>query len=323
MPEYLRFLKGVVDSSDLPLNISREMLQENAKILKIQKNLVRKTLSELQKLFEQSRDKYLIFYREFGRILKEGIHTDSGNRDKIRDLLLFETMNKPAGELVSLKEYLSAMPANQKEIYCVIGDSRKTLENSPHLEILRARGFDVIFMTDPIDEWVLAALPEYEGKKIKAADRGEIELDDDTKKAAEEKKKEAVERHKTLIEFLKKELSEKVKDVRFSDRLTDSACCLVSDNDAPSAHMERVLKALHQNVPANKRSLELNPAHPLLASLQKLYDRDPSDTRLGEYAELLFDQALLTEGSPVPDPLKFSKSVSSLMVQGLENAVGK
>ncbi|OGV51499.1 MAG: molecular chaperone HtpG [Lentisphaerae bacterium GWF2_44_16] len=321
IPEYLRFLKGVVDSSDLPLNVSREILQENAQILKIQKNIVRKVLAELKKLQENDKDKYLTFYKEFGKVLKEGVATDHANKDKILELLMFETMKNTDGKLITLKEYLDAMPPLQKDIYYVTGESRAMLENSPHLEFLKSKGYDVIFMIDPIDEWVVQSIPEYSGKKLKSVGKGDIELDDESKKEAEEKTEKADKEHKNLIEFLKKELTEKVKNVRFSKRLTESACCLVSDEFDPSAHMERIFKAMKQQMPQTKRILELNPEHPLINAFQKLYDKNPANPKLSEFADMLYDQALLTEGNAIPDPLNFSKKLASLMVTGIEKEV--
>ena len=318
LPDYLRFIKGVVDSSDLPLNVSREILQDNPTILKINKNIVKKVLAELKKLKDNEPEKYLNFYKEFGKTLKEGLHTDYLNRDKLQELVMFETMNSEPGKLVSLKEYVTAMPEKQKEIYYITGEERTVLENSPHLELLRKNGYDVLFMIDPIDEWVVQSLTEYDGKKLKAVGKGDIELDEDSKKETEKKLKKAEKEHKTLLEFLKKSLEDKVKDVRFSKRLTDSACCLVSDEYDPSPNMERIFKAMNQAVPSTKRILEINPDHALVAGLQGIYDKSKDDPKLAEFAELLYDQALLAEGSTIPDPLKFTKKVADLMVASLE-----
>lgn len=318
LPDYLRFVKGVVDSSDLPLNISREILQDNPGILKINKNIVRKILGELKNLNENDHEKFIAFYKEFGKTLKEGVHTDFQNKEKLQELLLFETMKSEPGTLVSLEEYSKTMPENQKEIYYVTGDSRTVLENSPHLELLREKGFDVFFMTDPIDEWVVQSLTQYNEKTLKAVGKGEIELDEESKKEIAEKTEKATKEHKSLIECIKKSLEDKIKDVRFSQRLTESACCLVSDVYDPSPNMERIFKAMNQNMPQTKRILELNPDHPMINGLQALYDKSSKDPKLTEYAEILFDQALLAEGSPIPDPLAFSKRVSELMVSSLQ-----
>lgn len=323
IPEYMRFLKGVVDSSDLPLNISREMLQDNAQILKIQKNITGKVIKELKKLQENSPEQYLTFFKEFGKILKEGVYSDFANKEKLVELLMFETMKNPAGKLITVKEYIDAMPSAQKEIYFMIGENRDVLENSPQLEILRSKGFDVLFMTDPIDEWIVQGTHEFMGKKLKSAGKGDIDLDEETKKETEEKVKKADSEHKDLVDYLKKQLDSKVKNVRFSQRLTESACCLVSDEHDPSAHMERLMKALKQPAPSSKRILELNPTHPLVESLQKLYNKNSGDPKLAEFSDLLFDQALLTEGSPIPDPLAFSRRMANLMVAGIEKEVSK
>ncbi|MDD3117470.1 MAG: molecular chaperone HtpG [Victivallaceae bacterium] len=317
VPDYLRFLKGVVDSSDLPLNVSREILQENPLIAKIQKNVVRKVLGELKKMQETEPTRYQEFFREFGRTMKEGIQTDYTNLDKLKELVMYESLNTAPGILISLKEYVAAMPSNQKEIYFITGESRSAVESSPALEFFRSKGWDVLLMTDPIDEWIMQSVTDFDGKPFKSVAKGEIELDKSEKEVTEKKLKEAAEAHQSLLEFLKKELEENISEVRFSPRLTESACCLVSDQFAMGAHMERFYKAMNKEMKPSKRILELNPDHPLISGLQALYDRDNSDSRLKDYAVLLRDQALLAEGSPIQDPLNFAKKVSDLMVLGV------
>ena len=318
LPDYLRFVSGVVDSSDLPLNISREMLQDNPQILKINKNLAKRIISELTKMLENDREKYEQFYKEFGRLIKEGVHMDFANREKLQNLLLFETMNGPKGKLVTLKEYRDAMPALQQEIYYITGDSRETLESSPHLEILRKENYDVLFMTDPIDDWVISEIGTYDGKKLKSVNKGDVKFDESIQKELEEKTKKAADENKPLVELIKKALGTKVKDVRFSSRLTESACCLVSDEYDPSAYMQRVLKAMDRNAPNVPRILELNPDHPLVVAMKKLHEKAPDNARLSEFSEMLYDQALLAEGSPIPDPLLFTKRTAALMTLGVE-----
>ena len=318
LPDYLRFVSGVVDSSDLPLNISREMLQDNPQILKISKNLAKRIISELTKMLENDREKYEQFYKEFGRLIKEGVHMDFANREKLQNLLLFETMNGPRGKLVTLKEYRDAMPALQQEIYYITGDSRETLESSPHLEILRKENYDVLFMTDPIDEWVISEVGTYDGKKLKSVNKGDVKFDESIQKELEEKTRKAADENKPLVELIKKALGTKVKDVRFSSRLTESACCLVSDEYDPSAYMQRVLKAMDKNAPNVARILELNPEHPLVVAMKKLYEKSPDNAKLPEFSEMLYDQALLAEGSPIPDPLLFTRRTASLMTLGME-----
>ncbi|RII27351.1 MAG: molecular chaperone HtpG [Geobacter sp.] len=315
IPDYLRFVKGVVDSSDLPLNVSREILQEDVQIKRIEKNLVGKILSTLTETKEKEPEGYLAFYKEFGPVLKEGIHFDHANREKLQELVLFESTRTDAGQFVSLKEYVARMAEGQKEIYYITGTAREALEQSPHLEIFRKKGYEVLFLTDPVDEWVVQQLTEYDGKKLKAVDRGDLELDsEEEKKEKEAKKEEAVKQYKDLLGFIQERLKEQVKEVRFSGRLTDSACCLVADDYGLNANMERILKSMNQAVPESKRTLELNPEHPLLQVLGKLYEKDKENARLADYCELLYDQALLTEGSPIKDPLRFTRLVAELMV---------
>jgi molecular chaperone HtpG len=316
LPDYLRFVRGVVDSSDLPLNVSREILQEDVQIKRIQKNLVGKVLSTLAEIKEKEPEEYLKFYAEFGPVLKEGLHFDYANKEKLQELVLFESSVTEAGKPVSLKEYVGRMPEGQKEIYFITGTSREMVAHSPHLEAFRSKGYEVLFLTDPVDEWVVQALTEYDGKKLKAVDRGDIELESEEEtKASEEKKKEQQEHYKGLLEFIKGKLAESVKEVRFSSRLTESACCLVADEYGMNANMERIMKAMNQEVPKSKRILELNPNHPIVQVLEEMYAADNSNPRLEDYCGLLLDQALLTEGSPIKDPLRFTRLVSELMVK--------
>jgi len=316
IPDYLRFVKGVVDSSDLPLNVSREILQEDVQIKRIQKGLVSKVLSTLAEVKEKSFDEYVAFWKEFGQVIKEGIHFDYANKEKLQDLVLFESTQSEAGAFVSLKEYVARMPEGQKEIYYITGFSRETLEQSPHLEAFRAKGYEVLFMTDPVDEWVVQALTEYDEKPLKAVDRGDISLDSEEEKQEKEKKREEAQKEfSDLISLIADRLKDKVKDVRFSNRLTDSACCLVAEEYGLNANMERIMKAMNQAVPESKRVLELNPDHPILKAMAGIHQQDQAAPALADYADLLYDQALLTEGSPIKDPLRFTRMVSELMVK--------
>ncbi|GAW66100.1 heat shock protein 90 [Geoanaerobacter pelophilus] len=317
LPDYLRFIKGVVDSSDLPLNVSREILQEDVQIKRIQKSLVGKILSTLAEMKEKNFEDYLKFYAEFGPVLKEGIHFDHANKEKIQDLLLYESSKTEKGKYVSFKEYVERMPEGQKEIYFITGMSREAVENSPYMEALRKKDYEVLYMTDPVDEWVVQAIHEYQEKHLKAIDRGDLEIDtEEEKKEKEAKKEEAKKEYGSLMEFIQETLKEKVKEVRLSSRLTDSACCLVADEMGLNANMEKILKAMNQEVPEAKRILELNPDHQILQVMTAMYEKDKGDPKLKDYSELLFDQALLTEGSPIKDPLRFTKLVSELMVAG-------
>lgn len=316
IPDYLRFVKGVVDSSDLPLNVSREILQEDVQVKRIQKGLVGKVLSTLTDVKEKDFDEYVKFWKEFGPVLKEGLHFDYANKEKLQDLLLFESTTTEAGSFTGLKQYVERMPETQKEIYYITGDNRATLETSPHLEVFRAKGYEVLFLTDPVDEWVVQSLHEYNEKKLKAVDRGDVDLDSEEEKTEKEaQQEEAKKEFGDMISFVKNRLEDRIKDVRLSKRLTDSACCLVADEYGMNANMERILKAMNQPVPDSKRVLELNPGHPIMKVMSDLFKEDQGDSRLGDYAELLYDQALLTEGSPIKDPLRFTRLVSELMVK--------
>jgi len=317
LPDYLRFIKGVVDSSDLPLNVSREILQEDVQIKRIQKSLVGKILATLAEMKEKSFEDYLKFYAEFGAVLKEGIHFDHANKEKIQDLLLFESSKSENGKFVSLKEYVARKPEGQQEIYYITGMSRAAVENSPYMEVFRKKDYEVLYMTDPVDEWVVQTVTEYDGKHLKAIDRGDLELDsEEEKKASEAKKEEAKKEFGGVISFIQEALKDHVKEVRLSSRLTESACCLVADEMGMNANMEKILKSMNQEVPEAKRILELNPDHPILQVMTAMFEKDKENAKLGDYSELLFDQALLTEGTPIKDPLRFTKLVSELMVAG-------
>jgi molecular chaperone HtpG len=313
LPPHLRFVRGVVDSADLPLNISREMLQQNPLLGKMQKNIVKRVLDALAEMKEGEYDRYVGFYREMGSILKEGLGRDHANRDRIADLLLFESMKTPAGKYVSLAQYVEAMPADQKDIYYLIGESREQIEHSPYLEAFRSRGQDVLLMTDPVDEFVLPGLREYKGKHLKAADRGELEGD----KA--EKRPEVQEKFKRLFEHLKSKLPE-VSDVRLSGRLTESASCLVAGEGAMSAHLERLMQRLGrgEDLGPSRRALELNGEHPAVLAMLKLFEKDPQDARVESYGRLLYDEAVIAEGSKVKDPLALARRINELMVKGAE-----
>ena len=313
MPEYLRFVKGVVDSADLPLNVSREILQEDKLIGKIQNNLVKKVLDTLKVMMKKDYDKYLKFYEEFGKVLKEGMHSDFANKEKIQDLMLFESSSTNAGEYISLKKYVERMPSDQKEIYYITGTSRSSVENSPHLEIFKKKGFEVLFLTDPIDEWVTQSLFEYDSKAVKSIVKGDVNLDE---KDEEDAKKEA-EEYKTPLEAIQKVLDEDVKEVRFSNRLTDSPCCLVADEYAMSANMERLMQSMNQEIPKQKRIFELNKDHAVIQKVLELAGKESSSEELEEYTNILYNQALLVEGSPIQDPSGFAQKVTKLLQNSL------
>lgn len=318
IPDYLRFVCGVVDSSDLPLNVSREILQENPLLGKIEKAVTSKVLSELKKLLENERESYDRFFSEFGRILKEGLHTDFNNAEKLKDLVMYESMNTEPGKRITLAEYVSAMPESQKEIYYITGDKRESVASSPALEYFRKQGYDVLFMTDPIDDWVMQSISQYAKKNFKPIAKGDFEAGD-----AAETIKEATAKFDALLKFLGRELADTVSEVRFSARLTESPCCLIVEGHALSPHIERLFRAMHQQVPESKRILELNPGHPLIAGLNDLLSSTPDAPELASYARVLLDQALLLEGSPLKDPASFVKSVTELMLRGVTSLTEK
>ena len=312
IPDYLRFVAGVVDSSDLPLNVSREILQENPQLRRIEKAVVSRVLSELRKMLENEREAYAGFFREFGRILKEGIHTDYANAEKLKDLVMYESMNTEPGKMITLEEYVTAMPESQKEIYYITGEKREAVASSPALEYFRAQGYDVLFMTDPIDDWIMQQMFQYRKKNFKSIAKGDFEVE-----GAADMLKAAQEKFAGLVEFLKKALGDKVGEVRFSARLTDSPCCLITEGNALSPHLERLFKAMHQEIPESKRILELNPKHPLIEAMFELSKQSDKAPELEMYAKVLFDQALLTEGSPLPDPAAFAREVTNLLLKGI------
>ncbi len=306
LPVYLRFVKGVVDSSDLPLNISREILQQNALLERIRNDLVRTVLKELGALMEDEPEKYRAFFLALGSVLKEGVGRDWNNREKIADLLLFESMRTEKGKHTTLAIYVEAMPGEQKDILYLIGETREQIENSPYLESPRARGQDVLLLTDPIDEFVVSSLYEYRGKSLRAVDRGELEKG--------EENAEQVERFKGLIAYLRKTVPE-VNDVRLSHRLKESAACLVAAEGSVSAHMERLLRRMGREElgDATKRVLEINAEHPAVVALRERHERDANDSRLESYARLLYDQAVLAEGSKLKDPAAFARRINELL----------
>ena len=311
LPDYLRFVSGVVDSGDLPLNVSREILQDNPHIAKIEKTITSKILGELKKLIENDRENYDLFFAEFGKILKEGLHTDFTNAEKLKDLVLYGSMNTPEDKKISLAEYVSAMPENQPAIYYITGDKRESVESNPGLEYFRKQGYDVLFMTDPIDEWVMQSMNQYAKKNFISITKDGLEID-----GAEEMVKAAAEKYGTLLDYLKKELEGKVSEVRFSVRLTESPCCLITEGSALAPHMERLFRAMNQAVPESKRILELNPEHPLIAALNDMAG-DAENPDLKKYVNVLWDQALLSEGSPIKDTAAFVKNVTELMLKGI------
>ncbi len=311
IPPYLRFIKGVVDSSDLPLNISREILQNNRQVTVIRNNIVKKVLDTLSDMKKNEPDNYLVFHKEFGRILKEGIHYDYAKKEYIADLLMFNSTRTDGSGMRTIEEYVSDMKEGQTEIFYMTGPSLSEMIHSPYLEVFRERGHEVLFLLDDIDDLIFSGF-EYKGKQFKSVLKGDISLD----KA--EQKQETREKYHQLIDFIKNRLKDDVKDVRLSGRLKDSACCLVGDAGDLDPRMEKMLRAMGQEVPQQKKVLEINPGHPLLDTMKNILEKDSSASILEEYTALLFDQALLLSGAKPKDPVLFSQYVSRLMIAGAE-----
>jgi molecular chaperone HtpG len=293
------------------------MLQDDAIIRRIRKSLVGRILKALAQMKEKKEEDFVSFYREFGRVLKEGVHFDHENRDKLKDLVLFASSKTEGSEMVSLKQYVERMPEGQKHIYYITGESLAAVRQSPLLEVFRKRDYEVLFMVDPIDEWMLQGLADYDGKTLQAVDRGDLDLEPeaDAEKEEGEDRKAKAEALKPLLDHIRDKLEEDIREVRPSSRLTESACCLVADEAGLNAHMERIMRSLNQEVPHSKRIMEINPDHPLLLRMKEIYDGDPGAAVLGDYIELLHGQALLTEGSPLKNPTRFANLVSELMVK--------
>jgi molecular chaperone HtpG len=313
IPEYLRFVKGVVDSSDLPLNVSREILQSNKHVEVIKKNITKKVLDTLGDMKKNTYDAYVAFYAEFGRVLKEGIHFDFSRKEQIADLLLFSSTKTESGKYTTLDEYVKNMPIAQADIYYIVGRPDENVMHSPYLEAFREKGYDVLIMTDDIDDFIMLDLQEYKGKKIKSVIKGDVNLD----KTEQADKDQSKEKFGKLLGMIKEQLKNDVKDVRLSGRLKDSACCLVADEGGLDAQMEKLLKSMGQDVPVNKRILEINADHKVFEAMNNLIDMGNKDDLLREYIDLLYNQALLLEGSKLKDPAEFAKSIAKLMSENI------
>ncbi|NNM81830.1 MAG: molecular chaperone HtpG [Burkholderiales bacterium] len=308
MPQYLRFVRGVIDSNDLPLNVSREILQESKTIEAIRSGSIKKVLSMIEDL-EKDEEKYKIFWREFGKVMKEGPGEDFSNRDRIAKTLRFASTHLDTGEeCVSLDQYVSRMKEGQDRIYYVTAETFAAAKNSPHLEIFRKKGIEVLLLSDRVDEWMVSNLREFEGRKLQSVAKGDLDLgkleDEEERK---EQEKESGE-YQDLVARIKSGLGEKVKDVRITHRLTESPACIVSDEFDMGKNLERLLKSAGQQVTESKPILEINPHHPIVQSLK--YE----EARFSDWSNILFDQALLAEGGQLEDPAGFVKRLNSLML---------
>jgi molecular chaperone HtpG len=310
LPAWLRFVHGVVDSQDLPLNVSREILQKNRAIAQIEKRLVKKLLDALGAMLESRRADYLRFWKAFGPVLKEGIVMDEEHSQRLAEIALFETSR--GEEPTTLAEYVERMAEGQDAIWCLTGPDRRTLERSPHLESLRKKGWEALLLVDPVDEWVVPRLGSFKEKPLRPLERGELSLEAEAEKLDREQREREL---RSLLEALEERLKPSVERVRLSTRLVESAAVLVDDEHSIGPHMERLLRQSGQEPPPRRRILELNPAHPVLERLAKAFEADPRSERIAEAADLLYGQALLAEGSPLPDPARFSRLVGELMLR--------
>ncbi len=312
MPNYLRFVKGIIDADDLPLNVSREILQHNRKIDTIRNANTKRILKLLEKMAKNEPDKYAEFWEQFGKVLKEGPTEDMANKETIAALLRFaSTHNETDMQNVSLDGYLERMAEGQEKIYYITADSAAAARHSPHLEILKKKGIEVLLLSDRVDEWMISGLTEYKGKPLQSVSKGELDLGELEDKEEKEQLEKAAEAHQGLIDRFKEKLGDQVKDVRISHRLTDSPACLVVEAHDMSANLSRVLKQFGQDAPESKPIMEINVDHPLVQHI----DIEPDEDRFSDMARVLFDQALLAEGGQLDDPASFVRRMNSLMLQ--------
>jgi molecular chaperone HtpG len=313
MPVYLRFVKGVIDSSDLPLNVSREILQESRDVRAIREGSTKRVLSLLEELAnsddQAQKDKYTTFWNEFGQVLKEGIGEDMTNKERIAKLLRFaSTQNDTDAQTVSFADYVGRMKDGQDKIYYLTADSYAAAKNSPHLEIFRKKGVEVLLLTDRVDEWMLSFLQDFEGKELVSVAKGDLDLGKLEDEAEKKQHEETEAGYKDLVEKMKKSLEEKAKDVRVTFRLTDSPACLVAEEHGMSSNLMRMLKAAGQKAPEAKPILEINPDHPLVQRLK--YE----DAKFDDWSSILFDQAVLAEGGALTDPAGFVKRLNQMLL---------
>ena len=311
MPPYLRFVRGVIDSNDLPLNVSREILQESRDVKAIREGSTKRVLSLLEDLAENQKDKYARFWKEFGQVLKEGVGDDAANRERIAKLLRFRSTAHEDEPVVALADYVGRMKEGQKHVYYATADTLEAARSSPHLEIFRKKGVEVLLLADRVDEWMLSFLSEFDGKPLTSVAKGALDLDELADEAEKAEQAKTGDEFKGLLEKAKTALSARVKDVRVTFRLTDSPACLVADEHEMSGHLQRLLKAAGQQAPTAKPILELNPHHPLV---QRLKD-ESQEPRVNDWLELLVDQAVLAEGGQLDDPAAFVKRLNGMLLE--------
>ena len=309
MPRYMRFVRGLIDSNDLPLNVSREILQGSKVIDSIRTGSVKKVLSMLEKIAKNDPEKYQKFWTEFGKVLKEGPAEDFANREKIAKLLRFSTTHSGDKEqTVALDDYVSRMQEGQDKIYYIAADSHAAAKNSPHLEIFKKKGIEVLLLSDRVDEWLTSHLAEFEGKKLQSVAKGELDLDKD--EASEKELEEKAKSSEKLVKRMKKTLGERVEDVRVTNRLTDSPACIVLNEHDMAMHMQRILKEAGHAMPNSKPILEINPDHPIVKKL----DSEKSKKKFDDWSDILFDQAILAEGGQLEDPASFVSKLNKMLV---------
>ena len=317
-PAYLRFVKGVVDAHDLSLNVSREILQQDRQIQLIRRRLVKKVLSTVKDLMTRDAERYRTFWEQFGRVVKEGLIGDPDNRESILDIAMFAS-TQDDGALTTLRQYVDRMKDGQEHIYFMTGESRTTIENSPHLEAFRAKGYEVLLLTDPVDEVWVDMVPEFDGKSLRSIAKGRVDLPEDSEPTAEEQERRE-QRSKDfapLLAWMATKLEQETKEVRLSTRLTTSPACIVADADDPTPALERMLRAMGQDLPPAKRILELNPTHPLVTGLRQAYEDRPDDEALAETVELLYGTAVLAEGGELADPARFARLLADRLARTL------
>ncbi|MEV0979336.1 molecular chaperone HtpG [Streptomyces sp. NPDC049915] len=317
LPPYLRFVKGVVDAQDLSLNVSREILQQDRHIRAMRNRLTKKVLATVKEMREKNAEHYADFWREFGAVLKEGLVTDAENRDSILAVASFSSTHS-AEEQTTLAAYVERMKDGQEDIWYLTGESRQAVENSPHMEAFRAKGIEVLLLTDPVDEVWADTVGTFEGKRLRSVAKGEIDLDGEEENQTDGDKEKQAESYADLLGWMKEQLAEDVKDVRLSSRLTVSPACVVSDADDLTPALENMYRAMGQEVPRSKRILELNPGHPLVQGLNRAFQEEPADrTPLTETTELLHSLAVLAEGGQPKDPARFVKLVAERLERSL------
>jgi len=312
MPNYLRFIKGVVDSDDLPLNISREILQKNKHIDNIRNASTKKILGHIEKMAKNQPEDYASFWAEFGRVLKEGPAEDSANKEKIARLFRYASTNNDSDvENVSLDDYISRMKEGQDKLYYITGDSYAAVKNSPHLELFKKKGIEVILMHDRVDEWMMSYLSEYDGKSFVNIAKGELDLGELEDKEEKKKAEKATKDNEKLLKQMTESLGDKVKDVRVSTRLTESPSCLVVEQQDMAVSMQKILKQAGHEVPNIEPILEINIEHPLVKRLSEEQD----DDKFSDWSHLLFDQAMLSEGGQLEDPVAFVTRINQLLLE--------